>query len=139
MKKQPFPYKVSKFRGIQAGSDITGLYQSKADIAPGTGPSYERNVYWALLQVGYDASQIAYQVPIDGGRMSRNGLIVDFVLYTPSAIPIQVGATWWHRDSAEDTLEDARISNIFGRPPIRFYDDDADTRQHALAAVRRYL
>jgi len=94
---------------------------------------------WALQQAGWRIDQIAYQVPIEGGRASRNGLVIDFVLYTPSAIPIQVGATWWHKDSGEETLEDARISNVFGRPPLRAFDTDCDTKEHALAWVLRTI
>jgi hypothetical protein len=131
-------YKVKKFRGTPQGEAVGDLYrEAKGEV--NSKPAYEMNVLWALLQMGYRMEDIGYQVPIDGGRMSRNGLVVDFVLYTPSAIPIQVGATWWHKDSGEETLEDARILNWFGRLPIRIFDVDADTKEHALAALRREL
>jgi hypothetical protein len=122
-------------------ADITlpEMYQQKsADVAPGK-PSYENNMLWALLQAGWKMEQIAYQYPIDGGRASRNGLVIDFVLFSPSAIPIQVGATWWHRDSGEEGLEDARIAARFGRLPLRFFDQDVDTKAHALASVLREI
>jgi hypothetical protein len=132
------PYKPEKFHGTPIGEPMGDLYK-EAKSEPSGKPAYEMNVLWALLQMGYRMEDIGYQVPIDGGRMSRNGLVVDFVLYTPTPIPIQVGATWWHKNSAEDTLEDARILNHFGRLPIRLFDIDADTREHALAALRREL
>jgi hypothetical protein len=138
MNKIESPYKVEKFHGTFIGVSIGELYQqAKGEV--NTQPAYEMNVLWALQQMGFRMEDIGYQVPIDGGRMSRGGLVVDFVLYTPTPIPIQVGATWWHKNSAEDTLEDARILNAFGRLPIRLFDTDAYTKEHALAALRREL
>jgi len=137
MKTKPYLFPVHNVRAYPASTQVVEVYQ-QPDEASGK-PSYEKNALWALLQAGWKLDQIAYQVPIEGGRLSRNGLLIDFILYTPSPIPIQVGSTWWHRDSSLETLEDARISNWFGRLPIRLFDIEVDTHEHALASVLREI
>ncbi len=135
----PFQFPVPKPRATGLRGEAFNPYQPQGVVSTGPKPSYENNFMWALMQAGWRLDQIGYQQSIDGGRASRNGLVIDFILYTPSPIPIQVGATWWHRDSGEETLEDARIQNAIGRAPLKCFDVDCDTREHALAWVLREI
>lgn len=116
-------------------------YQKEGDPYAGLsfGSEYEKNVYAALRQLGWPVDAIDYQVPIYGGRGIRGGLVVDFVLYTPSPIPMQVQADWWHRDGTQEVTEQAAILERFRRLPIMLKDVDADTLENALSAVMREI
>ncbi len=101
--------------------------------------SLEERVYQALIAAGWDKMNIAVQTPILGGRVYRGGLVVDFILYRPMALPIKVNGEHWHRDSAEEQETDARIQEYFGVEPITIWGDEAKTAEETLATVIRLV
>lgn len=103
------------------------------------GSSLEERIYRALLRSGWDEEQIAAQVPIAGGRSIRGGQVLDFVLYTPIPIPIEVNGDYWHRDSGEEFTDLVTIINIYGREPVVIWGDEAKTDDEALAVVVRKI
>lgn len=101
--------------------------------------SLEVRVYAALLKAGYDRDQIVGQHPIAGGRAVRGGQIIDFVLYTPMPIPIEVNGEYWHRDSGQEFVKNAEIAAIYGREPVVIWGDECKTDEDALATVIRKI
>lgn len=82
-----------------------------------------------------------FQVSIYGGRTVRGGLVVDFVVYNPLPIPIQVHGEYWHTGAkgAYDVLEDAAIEHKFGHPPVIFWGAELASLEMAIAGVREKL
>lgn len=108
---------VAKDNKIDAPEIIKG--EQPAAIPDNLGSSLEAMVYRALLAAGWKADQIEVQTPVLGGRNPRGGgQIVDFVLYTPYAVPIRVHGDWWHRNKDEDYEKDVKLAEYFAKHPV---------------------
>ena len=112
----------------------SAAYRSK-----GMGSSLELLIYQALLAEGWRQDQIDIQTPILGGRSRRGGHVIDFVLYTPVAIPINVNGNYWHRNTDKELQADLDIEQRFGRFPVTIWGDKAKDLAQARAEVRRLI
>lgn len=81
-----------------------------------------------------------FQVPIRGGRSRRGGLVVDFVVYDPWEIAVQVQGQYWHTGihGASETIESAQIRKVFGRL-VEFTDQELGSMDMAKAAVMQKI
>lgn len=124
-------------KGNPAPKDKTprsAVYRSR-----GMGSSLELLIYQALLAEGWRQDQIDIQTSILGGRSRTGGHVVDFVLYTPVAIPINVNGNYWHRNTDKELETDLAIQQKFGRAPITIWGDKAKDLTQARAEVRRLI
>jgi len=69
--------------------------------------------YRALLALGWPEEDITVQRSIDGGRSLPGGQVVDIVLYKPTSCAISLKGEYWHGNPAEETIDDARIAQIY--------------------------
>lgn len=51
-----------------------------------------------------------YQVPMAGGRDFRGGVVLDYLVYNPYAIPINVNGKRWHK--SDERIEEAVIAHV---------------------------
>jgi len=82
--------------------------------------------------------EYTYQYPIYGGWM-RGGFIVDFVLFNPFAIALEIFGEYWHSGqfTENDRLRLAAQAQYFGRETAIFWGNELQTQQAADARVRR--
>jgi hypothetical protein len=68
-----------------------------------------------------------YQVEIDGGRNLRGGQVLDFEVYIPNAVPLQVMGEYWHAPAELDDEERillSRLEQIYGVEPIVLWSEE---------------
>ena len=79
-----------------------------------------------------------FQYSIGGGASVRGGILVDFIVYNPFAIPVEVQGEHWHQEEldAEDRLRAARIEEYFGRELIYLWGDELSDQEETDQTVR---
>ncbi len=110
--------------------EVVGLIQGQM---PGSINEWYVSLALERLQLDY-----YYQYQIYGGRGIRGGIVVDFVVYAPSAVPVEILGTYWHsaRQAPEDQLKWAAEEHYFRTKPILLSEEETDTADKALQAVR---
>jgi len=97
---------------------------------------------WVLAQA-FDKLKIAYrfQVAPFGFTGRRGQFIVDFVVYDPFEIPVEVYGTYWHTGqfSNEDRFREAVLFNHYKREVVPFWEPELVDIESAIAAVRKKL
>ena len=98
-----------------------------------TGPEYR--VAQALIK--YEIP-FRFQVDIAGGRLLRGGFVVDFEIYNPQKMPLEVFGDYWHRAqfTSRDRLKVAMLAQIYGYEPIIIWENECKTQADANRAVR---
>lgn len=95
----------------------------------------EERIYKALRRAGWRAEDIDIQTPILGGRNTRGGQVIDFVLYRPSPLPIEANGNYWHRDAEAEYLATVEAWGEFGVEPVIIWGSEAENDDMALAVV----
>ena len=136
-------YKVKKsLKGDALRGHIEALIEQKEavgliqGIKPGS--LEEWRVAKALEILGI---KFIYQYQVQGGRSVRGGQVVDFMVYDPFPIALQVFGEYWHSAQAtsEDNLKLNILAQIFGREPLVLWGSDLATQAATNEAVRRIL
>lgn len=117
----------------------SGQQKPETQAVGGVGSSAEGRLYLGLLRAGYQQEQVEIQTSILGGRGTLGGQVVDFVVYMPTPIPIELDGRWWHKNSGEEFVARAGIVNEYGVEPVVIYDDEVETVEQAVATVIRKL
>jgi hypothetical protein len=99
------------------------------------GSTLESRIYYAMLALGWKPNQIEAQVDIFGGRARKNGQVVDFVLYTPTPLPIRAQGEHWHQDAGLELIHQLQIHWAYGVDPIDIWGRDAKTIEQAKMTV----
>lgn len=97
---------------------------------------------WILSQaLEKEKFRYRFQVAPFGFSGKRGQFIVDFVVYVPFAIPIEVYGTYWHTGqlSYEDRWREAVIFKYYGREVVPFWGPELETLELAIQAVREKL
>ena len=103
---------------------------------------YEYNFAWALERARLE---YIFQVDFLGGRSLAGGMVVDFLVKTvPLSTPCWINGDYWHSGAAweRDKLKQAMLYSLTSSEcnrPITFWGQDTETKEAALAAVRREL
>lgn len=76
-----------------------------------------------------------------GSRTERGAIVVDFLVFNPFGIPVQVYGEYWHSGerSAEDRLQEVYIQQYFGREVVAIMGTESDSRESAEAVVQAKL
>lgn len=96
----------------------------------------EWNWYLASRRFGWPGEKFVFQVPINGGRTRRGGLLIDFLFFTvPLWTPVFIDGEYWHRYSLEDALKRSKIKAILGfsKDPVSVSADDIPNEETANA------
>ncbi len=82
-----------------------------------------------------------YQISVRSGTRLRGGQVVDFVVYNPFPLPVQVFGEYWHTGElgSDDRKKQAIISNLYGREPVVLWGSELGSQDDADSAVRRKL
>lgn len=106
------------------------------------------NVPGSLEEWRVAVSLVKFKVPFDyqfwilGGTRTLGGLVVDFVVHIPFAVPLEVFGRRWHSGSFgnDDRLKLAVEAHYFGgREPIVIWDYEIPTQEASDSVVRREL
>jgi len=90
----------------------------------------------ALLAEG---KRFWFQYSVRGGHGLKGGIILDFLVYDPFRIGIEIIGGYWHRETSEERFRDAIVEQFLGRELIKRPDTEIDTYDKARRAVKRYL
>lgn len=80
-----------------------------------------------------------YQFAMRGGDV-RGGQVIDFLVQTARGwLPVYVNGDYWHSPKMDPELQLklAEAAHEFGIEPIVLDEEETNTRQHALASVRK--
>ncbi len=135
MADKPYLFGVVKRKPKKA--DITTPYieQEEPGLQGILGSSLEERTYNMLLKLGWKPWQIEIQTPILGGRQTRGGMVVDFVLFKPSSCAISCKGGYWHENGNEEIVEDAAQMQYFNEYVVIWDYEVPDDKQ--LEAVMR--
>lgn len=80
-----------------------------------------------------------YQYVLYGGRRVRGGQILDFLVFSPLAVPLQVFGEKWHKGELdpEERMELAMLAHYFKREVEIIWGRESETLEDAEAEVRR--
>lgn len=100
--------------------------------------SYEYNFAMALERYGIE---YLFQVWYWGGRTVRGGQVLDFLVFRPFEIPVQIYGEYWHKGqlAAEDKYKIAMLEQFFQHEVLIFWGPDVGTYEDALKTVRNKI
>jgi len=98
----------------------------------------EWRVAKALWELKVD---FTYQSRVRGGNMLRGGQTVDFLVFTPWSVPVQVFGDYWHtgRLGADDSYALAELQQYFGVEPVVLWARELVSHEETVAIVKREL
>lgn len=113
--------------------EILGLIRGKQ---PESAEEWRVSVALERFKVNY-----RYQVSIRGGRLLRGGQLLDFLLYIPNPLPLQVFGNYWHRAQLknQDRLKLAILKQVFGVEPVVLWGSELETIEEAIDRVREVI
>jgi hypothetical protein len=93
----------------------------------------EYNVALALQKLEL---RFMFQVEIFGGKSLRGGQVLDFLVWNPFPIPLQVFGDYYHTAQlgANDNYNLALLRNYYGREVEIIWGTDSKTPEDALSA-----
>jgi hypothetical protein len=79
-----------------------------------------------------------FQVEYFGGRRIRGGQVLDFLVYSPLPVPLQVYGEYWHEGqmAADDQYKLNILTQAIGKEPEIIWGKDSETVEEAQAACR---
>lgn len=82
-----------------------------------------------------------FQYELFGGAYIRGGVLIDFLVKAPFAIPVEVFGNYWHTGQfdEDDKMRMARIQDYFKREVVIFWGSELETQEMADKAVREKL
>ena len=95
--------------------------------------------YWVAMALDKLRLRYRFQVPIFGGTFRRGGLVIDFVVWNPLPIAVQVHGEYWHPDSMTSDVEriaEGKIKSLYPRMVI-LWGKDLQTPEMTLETVRQ--
>jgi hypothetical protein len=108
-------------------------------------------VYWVqdkqatwneyVVSIALEKYRISYifQASYWGGRQMRGGVILDFLVYAPFEMPVEVYGDYWHRGQlgANDRYRLSIIEEFFGKRVALVWGNESTTVPDAIRALRR--
>lgn len=101
-----------------------------------------KNEYYVAQALEKYKLEYMYQFLIRASsRQLRGAIVVDFLVFNPFGIPVQVYGEYWHSGErkSEDRLQEAYLQQYFGREVVVIFGTESDTREAAEAAVSSKL
>lgn len=97
------------------------------------------NEYFVSLALDKLKIEYTFQAVPFGWRGLRGEYIVDFVLYNPMEIPMEVYGDYWHTGQlgADDRMRLVLIEQHYGQPAIIVWGRESDTKEEAYETVRQ--
>ena len=82
-----------------------------------------------------------FQYVLWGGSYLRGGVTIDFVVYNPFPIPVEVFGNYWHTGQfdSDDKMRMARIEDHFKRKIVILWGSELETQEMADKTVREKI
>ena len=98
-------------------------------------------VYWALISLGKKPDiDFSYQSAQLGGRLSKGGAVIDFLMYDPPNLAINVQSTFYHyRTFAQQTKGQLQRVQLEGYGLTVIYIDEQDALSNPRYFVQEAL
>lgn len=82
-----------------------------------------------------------FQVYFMGGHRVRGGQVLDFLVFAPLIVPVQVYGDYWHRGqmSAKDRTNIITLEQFLKRKIIIVWGNESETYDQAVAVVRKKI
>ena len=107
---------------------------------PGSRPEWM--FYASLISLGYQPGEdFTYQSPLDGGRLSTGGKIIDFLFYNPPNLAVNVQGIYYHYELGADTgARDIMAREaLAGQGITLIFVDEDDLEQDPVGVTREAL
>lgn len=103
------------------------------------GKKATKNEANVALALEHEKIDFLFQYWYLGGRDLLGGYVLDFLVFAPRRIPLEVFGEYWHSGqfASDDRLKLAILAQEFGYEPIIIWGSESETYEQALAAVRR--
>ena len=98
-----------------------------------------RNEYILHLAFIAEDLQFLYEFGLFGGHRVLGGISIDFVVWAPFIIGVELQGAWWHRNTSKERYRMAIITSYFGQPPVYFLEEETEEVGDARSAVKRKL
>ena len=98
-----------------------------------------RNEYILHLALIAEDLQFLYEFGLFGGYRTLGGISVDFAVWAPFIVGVEVQGAWWHRNSTKERFRAALITSYFGQPPVYFLEEETEEVGLARSAVKAKL
>lgn len=83
--------------------------------------------------------EFLFQFSIFSGHRSLGGIAVDFLVWAPFAVPVEIIGRYWHRDSSRERYRSAIIQQYFGRDVIEVSEEQSETIGAARSFIKREI
>ena len=96
------------------------------------------NEYNVALALEKRELEFEFQVEYFSGRRIRGGQVLDFLVYDPFPIGLQVYGEYWHEGmmASDDQYKLNILTQALGKPPEIIWGKESETPDEALAACR---
>jgi len=103
------------------------------------GKKATKNEYNVALAMEHEEIGFMFQYWYQGGQQKLGGYVLDFLVFVPTGIPLEVFGEYWHQGSmaSDDRYKLAVLTQAFKREPVIIWGNESDTYELALAAVRK--
>lgn len=124
---------------VQRFKEILGSGDSGEPLDPiqGKVPDSKEEVWVAKSLYKYGVAFI-FQYSISGGRSTRGGFIIDFVL-TKFNVPLEVYGNYWHENElpGRDVVRMKAIEMFFGVKPLILWAGDVSSQEDVDNWIRK--
>ena len=103
------------------------------------GKKATKNEAMVAMALEHEEVEFLFQYWYQGGREILGGYVLDFLVFAPTGIPVEVFGEYWHQGSmaSGDRYKVAVLTQAFGREPVIIWGNESDTYELALQAVRK--
>lgn len=112
---------------------------SRADVYQAQGYFDSKNEYF--LAKAFDLVRLPYrpQVRLFAPASVRGTVKIDFEVYNPFALPVELYGEFWHTGQlgADDRLRELRIFRRYRRAVYRVWGNESDTLEKCTVIARR--
>lgn len=103
------------------------------------GKKATKNEAMVAMALEHEEVEFLFQYWYQGGREILGGYVLDFLVFAPTGIPVEVFGEYWHSGSmaSGDRYKVAVLTQAFGVAPVIIWGNESDTYEAALQAVRK--
>jgi hypothetical protein len=82
-----------------------------------------------------------YQFQLFGGQYMAGGIVIDFVVFNPTATPVEVFGNYWHKGSitGDDQMKLIEEQSYFNKEPIVLWASDLVDEETTYSIVKKRI
>ena len=97
------------------------------------------NEYIFSVALKAEGLSFLYEFALFGGHLTAGGVAVDFVVWAPFLVPVEIIGAWWHRNTSKERYRSSIITSYFGREPVEITEEETEDVGASRAAIKKKL